>query len=124
MNGKLVILAVGVGIGFLLGSRAGRGPYEKVAKCTKEFWEDPRVQRQVDRTVAFANDKVEDLAEIVSTGTRNVVHRMTAPKPVTAKPGASRGTTKSSTAKSPATRSAAKSSGAKSSSASKADAGD
>ena len=69
MNGKLVILAVGVGIGFLLGSRAGRGPYEKVAKCTKEFWEDPRVQHQVDRSVAFANDKLEDLAEIVSTGT-------------------------------------------------------
>ena len=119
MKGKLIILAVGVGIGFLLGSRAGRGPYEKVAKCTKEFWEDPRVQRQVDRTVAFANDKVEDLAEIVSTGTRNVVHRMTAPKPVAAKPAASRGTAKSST-----TKSSAKSSGAKSSSASKADAGD
>ena len=37
MRGKLIILAVGVGIGFLLGSRAGRGPYEKVAKCTQEF---------------------------------------------------------------------------------------
>ena len=84
MKGKLIILAVGVGIGFLLGSRAGRGPYEKVAKCTKEFWEDPRVQRQVDRSVAFANDKFEDLAEVVSTGTRNVVHRMTAPKPADA----------------------------------------
>ena len=81
MNGKLIILAVGVGIGFLLGSRAGRGPYERVAKCTKEFWEDPRVQQQVERSVAFANDRFEDLAEVVTTGTRNVVHRMTAPKP-------------------------------------------
>lgn len=103
MNGKLIILAVGVGIGFLLGSRAGRGPYERVAKCTTEFWEDPRVQKQVDRSVAFANDKLEDLTEIVSTGTRNVVHRMTAPKSADAPAKAARRTpAKSTAAKTPA----------------------
>jgi len=120
MNGKLIILAAGVGIGFLLGSRAGRGPYEKVAKCTKEFWEDPRVQHQVDRSVAFANDKLEDLAEIVSTGTRNVVHRMTAPKPATPRSSSS---AKSTGGKSSGSRST-RSSSAKSSSAGKAAAGD
>lgn len=80
MKGKLLILAAGVGIGFLLGSRAGRGPYERFAKKTKECWEDPRVQRQVDRSIAFVNDKCEGVAEIIATGTRNVVHRLTAPK--------------------------------------------
>jgi len=93
MKGKLIILALGVGVGFLLGSRAGRGPYERFSKATKQFWEDPRVQKQVDRSVAFANDKLEDLAEIVTTGTKNVVHRMTAPKPAT-KPVARRSTRK------------------------------
>ncbi len=81
MKGKLFILAVGVGIGFLLGSRAGRGPYEKVSAATKKVWEDPRVQTQVDRTVKFANDKLEDAAGIVTDGAKNIVHRMTAPKP-------------------------------------------
>lgn len=85
MKGKLIILGLGVGIGFLLGSRAGRGPYEKFSTATKAFWGDPRVQRQVDRSVEFANDKLEDVAEIVSSGTRNVVHRLTAPKPATSK---------------------------------------
>ncbi len=80
MKGKLFILVVGIGVGFLLGSRAGRGPYEKVAAATKKVWDDPRVQTQVDRSVKFANDKLEDVAGIVTDGTRNVVHRMTAPK--------------------------------------------
>jgi len=93
MKGKLIILALGVGVGFLLGSRAGRGPYERFSAATKRVWEDPRVQKQVDRSVAFANDKLEDLAEIVTTGTKNVVHRMTAPKPA-AKPVARRTTSK------------------------------
>ena len=81
MNGKLVILAVGIGVGFLLGSRAGRGPYEKVSAAAGKVWHDPRVQEQVDRSVKFANDKLEDVAGIVTDGTRNLVHRMTAPKP-------------------------------------------
>ena len=80
MKGKLLILAAGVGIGFLLGSRAGRGPYERFAARTKECWEDPRVQRQVDRSIAFVNDKCEGVVEIIATGTRNIVHRLTAPK--------------------------------------------
>ena len=106
MKGKLLILGVGVGVGFLLGSRAGRGPYEKFSAATKQFWEDPRVQKQVDRSVAFANDKAEDLAAIVSTGTKNVVHRLTAPKPPRAK-AAAKPAAKSSPAKSTATKKAA-----------------
>lgn len=99
MKGKLLILGVGVGVGFLLGSRAGRGPYEKFSAATKQFWEDPRVQKQVDRSVAFANDKAEDLAAIVSTGTKNIVQRMTAPKPARTKPAAKPAAAKSGTTK-------------------------
>jgi len=80
MNGKLFILAVGIGVGYLLGSRAGREPYEKFSRCVNKIWHDPRVQQQVDRTMQFANDKFEDVAEIVTTGTKNVVDRVTAGK--------------------------------------------
>jgi len=80
MNGKLLVLAVGIGIGFLLGSRAGRGPYEKVAAKADQVWHDPRVQQQVDRSMKFANEKIEDVAGIATEGARNLVHRVTAPK--------------------------------------------
>jgi hypothetical protein len=85
MNGKLLILAVGVGIGFILGSRAGRGPYEKLSAATSKIWHDPRVQTQVDRSIAFANDKIEEATDIVTTGTKNVVERITAPRTSTRK---------------------------------------
>ena len=80
MKGKLLILAVGVGIGFILGSRAGRGPYERLSAATSKLWHDPRVQKQVDRSIAFANDKIEEAAGIVATGTKNLVERATAGK--------------------------------------------
>jgi len=111
---KLVILGIGVGVGFILGSRAGRGPYEKIAAVTSKVWNDPRVQHQIDRTVQFANDRIEDVAEVVATGTRNLIHRLTAPKekaPAPRRSTARRATT--STARS----TAAKSSGSRSTTA-------
>lgn len=114
MNGKLLALAVGIGVGYLLGSRAGRGPYEKVSAAANKVWTDPRVQEQVDRTMAFANDKLEDFAGIVTDGTKNIVHRMTAPKP-TRSAAASRSTTRSASTRSSGTRtSGSKSGGSKS----------
>ncbi len=96
MKGKLFILAVGIGVGFLLGSRAGRGPYEKFSAATQRVWNDPRVQTQVDRSVKFANDKLEDVSGIVTDGTRNLVHRMTAPKPKAVAPKAKKASPASS----------------------------
>jgi len=128
---KLVILAVGVGVGFILGSRAGRGPYEKFSAATSKIWHDPRVQTQIDRTMAFANDRLEDAAEVVTTGTRNIIHRLTAPKDrtpaarkTTARRSSSSGTAKSGASKSGGTKSStSKSSGSKGSSAKAAPSG-
>lgn len=43
MGGKL-IFGAGVGIGYLLGTRAGRERYEKITGQAKRFWENNTVQ--------------------------------------------------------------------------------
>lgn len=54
---KLSMAAAG-GIGFLLGSRAGRGPYEQAMAKAKTVRDDPRVRQ----TVADTKDTVVDKA--------------------------------------------------------------
>ncbi len=51
-------LAIAGGIGFLAGSRAGRGPYERAVARARTLRDDPRVRR----SVADARDVVADKA--------------------------------------------------------------
>ncbi|WP_309130717.1 YtxH domain-containing protein [Brevibacterium sp.] len=53
MKGKL-LLAAGMGIGYVLGSRAGRQSYESLKARAQELWNDPKVQ-----------DRVSDMQETV-----------------------------------------------------------
>ena len=41
---KITTLAA-VGVGYVLGTRAGRERYEQIAARARTFWSDPRVQR-------------------------------------------------------------------------------
>lgn len=59
---KRLILLTGVGIGFVLGSRAGRQSYEKLKAQVEEWWQDPRVQDSVTK----ATDTVKEQAPIVA----------------------------------------------------------
>ncbi|RBP67267.1 hypothetical protein DFO66_102323 [Brevibacterium sanguinis] len=53
MKGKL-LLAAGIGIGYVLGARAGRQSYESLKQRAQELWNDPKVQ-----------DRVSDIQETV-----------------------------------------------------------
>ena len=44
MKGK-ILLVVGLGIGYVLGTRAGREQYDKIKATAQKFWNDPRVQK-------------------------------------------------------------------------------
>jgi hypothetical protein len=44
MKGKLLFVA-GIGLGYVLGSRAGRGSYERLRSRAQHTWNDPRVQQ-------------------------------------------------------------------------------
>ncbi|QOR71066.1 YtxH domain-containing protein [Ruania alkalisoli] len=46
MNGKIAFV-IGAGIGYVLGTRAGREQYERIKGATQSVWQNPKVQEQV-----------------------------------------------------------------------------
>lgn len=100
MKGK-ILLVVGLGIGYVLGTRAGRERYEEIKATVNKFWQDPRVQKQVNQAEAFVKDKAPDVAEFISDGAKKVVAQVSGTKkPAARKPAATKpSTTKPSTAK-------------------------
>ncbi|MFC0712980.1 YtxH domain-containing protein [Cellulomonas biazotea] len=60
MKGKLAFVA-GAGLGYLLGTRAGRGQFEKIKGWANDVWQDPRVQGYVQdvegQATAFAKQQ-------------------------------------------------------------------
>ena len=65
MKGKILFLT-GLGLGYVLGTRAGRERYEQIKTAAGNLWRDPRVQRQVDTAAAFVKEKAPDVAEFVT----------------------------------------------------------
>ena len=92
MRGKLLLL-VGVGVGYVLGSRAGRERYEEIKAAAGRLWNDPRVQRQVKQAEGFAKDKAPDVVEFLSDGAKKVASQVTG-RSTTATPAKRRTTTK------------------------------
>ena len=102
MKGKILFVA-GLGLGYVLGTRAGREKYEQLKTGVMKFWNDPRVQRQVDAAENFVKDKAPDVAEFVSDNAKKVVSQVRGKKPAsTTRSSATRssGTAKPGTAKS------------------------
>lgn len=80
MKGK-ILFVTGLGLGYVLGTRAGREKYEQLKSAAMKFWNDPRVQRQVDAAESFVKDKAPDVAEFVSDNAKKVVSQVTGKKP-------------------------------------------
>lgn len=66
---------VGLGAGYVLGTRAGQERYQQIADAARAFMDNPGVQRlsgEVNKTVAVSKDRVTDAAkgkvEQASTG--------------------------------------------------------
>ena len=97
MKGKILFVA-GLGLGYVLGTRAGREKYEELRKAALKVWNDPRVQKQVDAVEDFVKDKAPDVAEFVSDNAKKVVAQVSGKKPATTsrKPSGSSSTAKSS----------------------------
>jgi hypothetical protein len=103
VKGKILFVA-GLGLGYVLGTRAGREKYEELRTAALKVWNDPRVQKQVDAVEDFVKDKAPDVAEFVSDNAKKVVAQVSGKKPATrtgsSASGSSGGAAKSSTAKS------------------------
>jgi hypothetical protein len=61
MAGKLKLLA-GVGIGYVLGTRAGRQRYDQMVNKAQSLWRDPRTQAKVHQAKDVAADKAAQAA--------------------------------------------------------------
>jgi hypothetical protein len=96
VKGKILFVA-GLGLGYVLGTRAGREKYEELRTAALKVWNDPRVQKQVDAVEDFVKDKAPDVADFVSDNAKKVVAQVSGKKPAASKPSS---TSKSSTSKS------------------------
>jgi len=56
MNGKIALL-VGLGVGYVLGTRDGRERYEQLKSMAENVWTDPRVQEKVSQATETAQEK-------------------------------------------------------------------
>jgi hypothetical protein len=100
MKGKILFVA-GLGLGYLLGTRAGREKYDELKSAALKVWNDPRVQKQVDAVEDFVKDKAPEVAEFVTDNAKTLVNKVqgkssSAPKKSAPTRSASRSTTSSS----------------------------
>jgi hypothetical protein len=79
MKGK-ILLVVGVGVGYVLGARAGRERYQDIKRTVGNLWNNPRVQRQVGEAEGFVKDKAPEVAGYLSDGAKKVVGQVSGKK--------------------------------------------
>ena len=110
MKGKFLFV-VGLGIGYVLGTRAGRERYEQIRKAAEDVWNQPKVQEGVQTVKDFAMSRAGDLGETVLDGAKKLVSQVT---------GSQTSSTTSSAESSTATGSAASANGSRRASTSSA----
>lgn len=101
MRGKFLFF-LGLGLGYVLGTRAGRRRYEQIKTAAQNIWESEPVQWSVHQ----AQEAVGDVADDVLTAAKRVIHQVTGDKPAPKRTSRA-GTTRSAAAKT-ATKTSAK----------------
>ncbi|RQP10668.1 MAG: YtxH domain-containing protein [Microbacteriaceae bacterium] len=109
MKGKILFLA-GLGVGYVLGTRAGRERYEQIKAAAANLWNAPVVQKRVDEVQEFVKDRAPEVVEFVADGAKKVAAQVS---------GRSGGTKKTASRSTTSSGSGSKSSGGRSSSTKK-----
>jgi len=100
MKGK-ILLVVGLGVGYVLGAKAGRERYESIKRLTDKFWHSKGVQKQVHHVEDFVVAKTPDVIAVVASGAKKVITRNSGVKKAsTARPAPKTSTPGSPTSKS------------------------
>ncbi len=63
MNPRILILAVGVAVGYVLGTRDGRGRYDAMKAKVTALWEDPRVAKARKDVESYAREQAPIIRE-------------------------------------------------------------
>jgi len=72
MKGKIG-LVVGLGVGYVLGTRAGHERYEQIKTQWLKVWNLDPVQEQVDKVKGYVGDKAAAVPGAIWTGVQKVV---------------------------------------------------
>jgi hypothetical protein len=72
MKGK-ILFVVGLGVGYVLGTRAGRERYEQIKGAAERVWNTPTVQQGVGTVKEFAMTRVGDLSDTVVDNVKNLI---------------------------------------------------
>ncbi|WP_447913869.1 hypothetical protein [Microbacterium phyllosphaerae] len=72
MKGKIG-LVVGLGVGYVIGTRAGRERYEQIKTQWLKVWNLDPVQEQVERVKGYVGDKAAAVPGAIWTGVQKVV---------------------------------------------------
>ncbi|GGF36553.1 YtxH domain-containing protein [Subtercola lobariae] len=75
MRGKLLFV-VGLGTGYVLGSRAGRQRYEQIKAGADKVWSSQPVQAGVGQVQGFANQQVDKLSGKLADQIRKVLGQL------------------------------------------------
>jgi|tagenome__1003787_1003787.scaffolds.fasta_scaffold20113263_2 hypothetical protein len=82
---KILKLAAGVAVGYVLGARAGREQYERIAEQARRLSGSPKVEQAKQKVKDTAGAKLDDVAERAGAGQRT---RRARSKPATVTPPA------------------------------------
>ena len=73
--GKVSFLA-GLGVGFVLGARAGRGQYEKLKQQAASVWENPRVAEVREQATEKAGDLAKQAPGAAASAVRSAAEKV------------------------------------------------
>lgn len=76
MMKKLMVLAAG-GVGYVLGTRAGRERYEQIKNTAMRVKDDPRVQEKAHQAADMAREKAPVMKDKVSGAAASATDRVT-----------------------------------------------
>ena len=76
MKGK-ILFVVGLGVGYVLGARAGRERYEQIRKAAEDVWNQPKVQEGVQTVKDFAMSRAGDVGDTVLDSAKKFVAQVT-----------------------------------------------
>jgi hypothetical protein len=77
VRGK-ILLVLGLGIGYVLGTRDGRARYNQMKSAALKVWNDPRVQEQVNAATEFVKENAPEVASAVTENVKKIAQRVEA----------------------------------------------
>jgi len=78
MNPRILVLAVGVAIGYVLGTRDGRERYDAMKAKVMGVWEDPRVAKARKDVEAYAREQAPIIRERAEAAARDAAAKTAA----------------------------------------------